>query len=313
MSSVRAIATSPVAGTINNDNALGENSSLLLAVDGSDVGTAAIKVAADLAATTGCGIEVLNVERLQTLPPVPPSPGIATDLLDWTVPTHRRRLQLRGQVDKAAGRRTDWPIAVERGIPAQIIAEEAKRRGSSLIALGLLPHNVFDRLMNRSTALAVVRQATVPVLAVTPGLSRAPRRIVVAIDFSRASLRAARVALGLLPDGGTLLLTHVTPDFRRASETTEGWEIVYSQGIAAAMTRLQEELKAPPEVRIEPVFIGGPVVDALVAFSSAAKADLIAVGTHRHTFVDRLIVGSVTEALIRNARHSLLISPPSNR
>jgi nucleotide-binding universal stress UspA family protein len=290
---------------------LDESSSILLAVDGGPASNAAARVVADLARTTGTMVEVLTVERPQPLPAASPEAGVVAAAAEWTVVPHRRRLQLRGQIDNIVGQRTDWPIDVEIGVPSQVITQEAERRQSDLIALGLQPHGALERFMKGTTALPVVMQSKTPVLAVTPSLSAAPRRIVVAVDFSRASLRAARVALGLLADGGTLILTHVMPDLGTRSEVTEGWGIVYTQGIAGAFARLQEELNAPPQVKIDTVFIEGPVAEALLSFAGAAQADLIAVGAHRHTMMDRLIVGSVTETLVRSARRSLLVSPPS--
>jgi nucleotide-binding universal stress UspA family protein len=219
-------------------------------------------------------------------------------------------LDLRATIDQVVGRRTRCSIDLELGWPAEVIVREAERREPFLIALGLQPHRVLERVLYGGTALPVVRHASVPVLAATASMVATPRRIVVAVDFSRASLRAARIAAQLMADGGTLLLTHVTPELDYSAESTEGQGVVYSQGIVAAFARLIQELDAPANVSVQTMFLEGPVVPALLAFSGAAQADLIAVGTQRHRFMERLMVGSVTEALVRSARRSLLISPP---
>ena len=39
-------------------------------------------------------------------------------------------------------------------------------------------------------------------------------------------------------------------------------------------------------------------------------ADLIAIGCHRHSFVGRLVLGSVVTTLIRAASVSLFVMPP---
>lgn len=287
---------------------------LLLAVDGGIAASAAVQVVAELARTKLTAVEVLTVERPSALPIVTTEAALVSSSLHRASGnTHRRRLQLRGQIDLLAGRQTHWPIDVEVGTPSAVITREASRRRSRMIALGLQPHRVLDRILYGTTTLGVVRHAQAPVLAVTPSLTAAPRRIVVGVDFSRASLRAARAALDLLAPGGTLLLTYVAPvdpAVEFTAEETEGWNVIYSHGIAGAFARLRQELDPPASIVVDTVFLEGPVGPALLDFTGAAQADVIAVGTHRHAFVDRLLVGSVTERLVREARRSLLVSPP---
>jgi len=163
------------------------------------------------------------------------------------------------------------------------------------------------------TALSVMRHASVPVLAATSSLTAVPRRIAVAIDFSRASIAAARRALEVLDDSGSLMLVYVEPPSEPTQEETEGYGAIYAQGLIAAFARLRHELAARTSVRIETVVLQGSVVPELLSFAERADVDVIAAGSQRHSIARRAFVGSVTTALARAATRSLFVIPPGRK
>jgi nucleotide-binding universal stress UspA family protein len=217
---------------------------------------------------------------------------------------------VREQVREAAGDGAEWPIDLKVGAPASYIAYEATARDAGLVVTGLRAHSALDRILRGETTLQVMRHVDVPVLAVLPTLKKLPRRIVVAVDFSRSSLRAARVATRLLDDGGTLFLVYVQPRMDREREDAEGLAAVYAQGVAGAFARLRGELRLPTNATVETVLLEGDAIPELLAFSERCGADLVAVGSHRHSAIDRWVLGSVTSALVRAARWSVLATPP---
>jgi nucleotide-binding universal stress UspA family protein len=197
--------------------------------------------------------------------------------------------------------------------PAAEIVRVAEQRGSDLIVLGLRPHAFLDRVFRDETALTVMRNAMVPVLAVTPLLTRLPRRVAVAIDFSRASIAAARAALPLIDDGGSLMLVYVEPEAEPRTPGAEGYATIFAQGVAGAFGRLRQELSSRTDVRIETMILHGAVVPELLSFAERADVDLLGVGSQRHSVTRRAVVGSVTTALARAATHSLLVIPPGRQ
>lgn len=284
---------------------------LLLASDGSAAAAAATRVTIALAAASGADARVVSV-----LPPQPyPNPefngalGAASFATVVDSETAARLKTLGGQLVDASARRLAWPVDIEVGSPAIIIAREARRQAASLVVMGLRRHSTAARWLRDETTLHVVRESPVPVLAVTSALATLPQRVAVAVDFSRASLHAARISLGLLAPNATLYVVYVRPEMERG-EAAEGTGIIYSQGIAAAFARLRRELSVPAGTHVEAVLLEGEPVPELISFADAADIDLIAVGSHRHPFLTRLLVGSVTSALVRSARHSLLVAPP---
>ena len=279
---------------------------ILLATDASPAATAATRVAAALAARWSVTPHVCTV-----LPP----PPMAFDPMAVSMaysPSMEETLsrEVTYQLGDCTGDTLGWSRETAVGTPASEIVRMAKARGSDLIVLGLRPHAFLDRMFRDETALSVMRHASVPVLAVTPLLTRLPRRIAVAIDFSRASIAAARAALALVDDEGSLMLVYVEPPAERQPAEAEGYTTIYAQGVAAAFTRLRSELAACSNARIETVMLEGGVASELLSFARRAEVDLLAVGSQRHSIARRAVVGSVTTALARAATVSLLIIPP---
>jgi nucleotide-binding universal stress UspA family protein len=289
---------------------------MLVATDGTVEAGAAMRLAAVLAVRAGATPEVLSV--LAPLPvPVPPlAAGFAmvpTDALD-DARRSARAAEIHDQIIAASGEaQSAWPTRVAFGDASRVITEVAAARTASAIILGLRPHGTLDRVFRDETALQVMRRATTPVLAVVPRLTGLPRRVIAAIDFSRGSLRAARAALEVMPEDGTLYLVHVRPQIGVLVDRCEGMEVIYAHGVGGAFARFRRELSAPPSVKLETVFLQGETTPELRSLVERAEADLIAIGSHRHSLMDRMILGSVTTALAHDARVSMLVSPPENR
>lgn len=137
-------------------------------------------------------------------------------------------------------------------------------------------------------------------------------RIVVALDFSdcsRAALGAAfRVAERWAP-ASLLLLTviPVQPDVSTGLELVE-----HSVDDLQRMVRALRGARATPSgVTLEYAAVQGVPADAIVARARESAAQLLIVGTRGRTGLDRLILGSVAEAVVRRAPCSVLTVKPT--
>ena len=280
---------------------------VLLASDGSPAAFAATRFLAALSARLPLTPHVLTVVPLPSATVDPVGAGIAFGAsLEAELGS-----EVQHQLERCSA--GAWSHEIGAGLASTEIVRAAERLGSELIVLGLRPHALLDRVFRDETALSVMRYAKAPVLAVTPLLQRAPRRIAVAIDFSRASVTAARVALTLLDDDGVLELVYVEPASEPRSDETEGYATIYAQGVAAAFSRLRQELASRSNVTIETVVLHGAVAPELLSFVERADIDVLAVGSQRHSIARRAFVGGVTTALTRAAACSLLVIPPGRR
>jgi nucleotide-binding universal stress UspA family protein len=177
-----------------------------------------------------------------------------------------------------------------------------------MIVAGLGRHRVSDRVFGDETALRLVRMADVPVFAAANGLTRAPRRIVVAADFSETSRRAARLAFDVAATNATIYLAHVAPRDSSLYDWT-GHGSTYKQDAGVALQRAREELRIPAGTMVQTVLLQGDPATELLAFAASVNADLIATGSHGHGFVARLLIGSVATRIVRCSTCSVLTVP----
>ena len=276
---------------------------VLLATDGTNTAGAAVRFAAVLARRRQAEPHVLTVLHP---PALLDAPGDAARREGRLRDVRQQLLALGG----AGGAGARWPVGVEVGSPVAAIGRAVSSQGAGSIVIGLRPHGTLDRLFRDETALLVMRNAAVPVLAVTPALADLPRRVVAAVDFSRASLDAVRAALSVVGDGGTLFLAHVQPEIDFAPEAAEEYGAMYTQGVSSAFARLERQLDVPAGVSVEPVLLRGTATGELRALADRVGADLIALGSQSHAPA-RLSLGGVTQALAREGRVSLLVVPPT--
>jgi nucleotide-binding universal stress UspA family protein len=99
---------------------------------------------------------------------------------------------------------------------------------------------------------------------------------------------------------------------RRAEvrENTRGEGVIARLGVEAAFQELIRELPPQANVRIESSVRHGAPAEELLAHAEEVGADVIAVGSLRHERLERWLLGSVTTAVVRDGRCSVLVIPP---
>ena len=278
---------------------------VLLAVNGDEPSAVAARVAFSLSRSTGASIVAVcayDPERAFSAPPPPNDPALTSkQVLEESV---------RDELGLVSREARDWDVLVAAGPPAEVIGTAARELGVAMVVMGLRARTAMQRAIRAETVMRVMRETTIPILATTSTLTAMPRRIMVAVDFGRAGARAARSALSLLGEGGTLDLVFVDRESFPVSETLEGSEVIHRQGVAAAFERLRAEIAAPASVAVTTTVLEGAPSEALRQFAEQISPDVIAVGARKHGFVDRMLLGSVTADLVHDGRWSLLIVPP---
>ncbi len=279
-------------------------SPVIVATDGHDQSNSAMLLGRLLAPQSDALRIVTVLKRLPSVTPEMPLP------LTADVEASRRADQKRMVRHQAARVWGEEELDVElcEGDPATTIARLARTTNATMIVSGLGRHRVLDRMFGDETALRLIRVSSVPVFAVASGLTHAPKRVVVAVDFSETSLRAARFALDVASPNATIYLAHVGPRDSLLHEWN-GWGLSYKDDAGDALQKMREQLQVPSGMIVQRVMLQGEPATELLAFATSVNADMIATGSHGHGFVARMLVGSVTTRIIRCSTCSVLCVP----
>lgn len=281
---------------------------LLVATDASPASDAALRAAWEIAGRSGQPVTLLAVHRPVPLAAaevqIPSTPDMEADAraaLGAHVRDQIQRVGVGGQ----------WPLETISGDPAATIAKISHEVGASLIIMGLGGHGLFDRLLGDETVLKVVRLGSGPVLAVAPDFVGLPSRVLAAVDFSASSGRALVVGARLVRRGGEVHLAHViSRDADPAGRSSAA--VTYRGTVGRALDRMLANVSAVEDVAFERSVLTGDPAKELLELSRLMHADLIVTGTHGHNFLTRLLVGSVSTRLLREAHCSILIAPPED-
>lgn len=129
-------------------------------------------------------------------------------------------------------------------------------------------------------------------------------RILCPIDFSAPSAKAYEYACSLARRyDATLYLQHTIETLIQAYPYYAFPGTVYKDMIKGAEDRLRKMVNDPltKKVRTEVTVQVGFAADSILAFAEDLRADLIVMGTHGRRALDRLVMGSVTEHVVRRA------------
>lgn len=281
---------------------------LLVASDGTASSSSAIEAAAQLAAHTETQVVVLHV--------VEPMPLLAADYGLLVPPVEaeesRRNAQferVKRQVSDVAGDPRGWTVEVRVGEPAHTIAKTASEMGARMVIAGLGHHDLIDRLFGGETVLHALRVSKVPVFAVGPHYQHLPRRVIIATDFSLASVKAARLALQLFESITMVYLVHVAPRLDAQPEAFAAWMSLYGENVGPAFERVKAELGFGPGITVETITRQGKPSREILDFARSANVDTIITGSRGAGMIDRILVGSTATGIIRGAQCNVVAVP----
>jgi len=290
---------------------------LLVARDFSSVSDRAVRCALDVAARTGATLHVLHAEVLHD------SSGAGGD--DSRSPgddfsRFRDELRQKGAVSADALDAVSIEEVVRRDVSAgPAIVNYAADAEVDLISLGTHGRRGPSRILLGSVAEEVVRRAQQPVLTVrgdgADQEARSPRivdRILVPIDFSDPSREALRTAKewAALYDA-TIDVLHVVAERIQPAFYAGGVRSIYDMepDIEEKMMDRLETFVADvegPEIEIRPHVIVGNAAPDIAQFVETEAIDLVAMSTHGRTGLDRFLLGSVAEKVVRHVECPVL-------
>ena len=298
-----SVAPMPVEPLITNSGGL------VVATDATPESDGAVRVGLALARRDGANADVFSVVEAPSIVDLDGAP--ISDLEQLVeIAVDERGTMLLAQRDRTHPGIHDWPYELAVGARVDTIVDRARATGASYILLGLGSHGLGARVSLRETALRVIRAAELPVLAVPSDAWGVPHSALVAVDFTASSEHAARAALELLGDDGTLYVAHVTPRLPIPQGDSRTWGEITKGAVISKLEEVVRRLDPPPGVRVEYVHLHGDPAHELVAFAAQMGIDMIAAGTHGRSALGRLVLGSVSTKLVRTAKCWVLVAPP---
>jgi nucleotide-binding universal stress UspA family protein len=231
-------------------------------------------------------------------------------------------------LDAGAERAIPFGIIAERhmveGDAANGILRVAGETGCGLIVIGTRHGVGVQQLLIGSVTNAVLRASTLPVLTVGRAVKfaeagrRCFERIFVATDDSEPSQAAIETAFRLPPEDRRKLvfcsvadIDHGVDAERYAPETgdpTFGNRLTArAETIAGRASALAHARGVDAESRV----LEGNPSEALIAAAVQERSDLIVIGSHGRRGIQRLLLGSIAETVVRTAPIPVLVVPVS--
>ncbi len=278
---------------------------VLVPTDGSECAERAARHGVALAGRFDATVHVLGVADVDRAAGPFAAGGVSEAFVD------RIESEFESAVDAVAdlaGSDVSVRTAVVRDTPGEAIVEYVGREGVDLVAMGTEGRRGLRRFVTGSTTEHVVRHAHVPVvtarqtgaapvtdydrvLVTTDGSDHARTAVdhaVAVADAFDATLYALSVVdVGSLPGGPT-----ATPPTRALEQRQE-----HGEAATAAVADRAETAGVAAVTEVREGFPG----PAILEYAEAEGVDLIAMGTHGRTGVDRLLLGSTTERTLRRA------------
>ena len=286
--------------------------------DFSATATEAVDIAAALARRIETRLLLVHVDQLHR------------SLVSDPIILESAALQKRCELDREAQRLRDLGTDVEETVVAGSAFDQlvtaAIKANALLIVIGAVGHGLGRRLLVGSVAERTAERSPVPTLVVRPGGRLASwvrgeneLKVLVGYDFSAAS----DAALGWINElrrigelETTVLYTNWPPDEARRLRF-EG-----PLPLAANPEEIQKNLERDLKKRIAK-FLSKQKVIAVVEpgwgtpegylfeMASRQKMDLIVVGTHQRQGLGRVLLGSVSRAVLHHAKMSVAVVPPA--
>ena len=230
----------------------------------------------------------------------------AREFLEETLTALRGSMQVEAQV------------LVERGDPFRVINDTAENIGAELIVMGAHRKNILFDLFRGTTIERVIHTGHTPLLLVNRADGETVESAVLGVDPDAHCADAIATAerFGFL-DGAVLTAVRAHPDAARLQMTYAGVDQDTIRRTSSEETQKQvaeiyaflaRTALADRDYRL--ILEEGEPGQLLVKVADDLDADLIVVGTRSLTGLRKVLLGSVTQNVLRQARCDVLAVPP---
>lgn len=292
---------------------------IMVPLDGSRFSESALSPALELAARWNAKVEVVTVHE--------PVPTLDHDL--WESASREWSDRYLEEVVKRIERETGVQVeaTVRSGGVSDTLQHHVQEKDITLVVMSTHGRGALSRIWLGSSTDSFIRHSTVPVLLIRPeedetsSLS-APvsfRKILVPVDGSKESEAIIEWARAVADEEGSqITLIRVFPypeEFASAylPHTVLVNRTVLDEGRKEAERYLEAEvakLRAEGLKAEAMLMVDSSPARGILHFASKHDVDLIAMSTHGRGGMSRLLLGSVTDKVVRGAHVPVLVLKP---
>ncbi len=272
---------------------------ILLATDGSEYSEGAIREAINLAKS--CDGQIYAMSAIQFNPQfLAAAPRLFQEIEKET------KEHLEGVKDRVVKENVACETIIREGQePYKLIIEEADKKQVWLIVMGRRGRTGIKRLLMGSVTARVIGHTLRDVLIVPRAAFIKFKNIVVATDGSKYSEAAAEAAMDLIKRCNPTCTLNAIAVLRKEATAKR----------AQIAERALSKLKADAEkenIKVSVSLFKGKahesIHDAIIEFAGKKDADIIAMGSHGRTGLEKLLMGSVTERVIGHTEKAVLVA-----
>jgi nucleotide-binding universal stress UspA family protein len=280
---------------------------VLIGVDGTPAAVHAVRVGTEVASAAGVEARLIHATpEAWTVPPAPHTFAVDPEGLNAAARDAARAAVAQALAGRVAAEQLER-LTVQSGRPAAVLRDAAHEMDAGLVVLGGKHHSALGRWVVGSTAHTLTRVLDVPLLV---AVADAPiRRLLAAVDLSEAAgptIHAAERFAELL--GATLRVLHVVepipllPDTPLHLNDEELFDrtLNHLERYVWPLVTLAETVTAVRR---------GLAAETIAAEAAEDGSDLVIVGSHGKGWVDRILIGSVTERVLSALPASVLVVP----
>jgi nucleotide-binding universal stress UspA family protein len=291
---------------------------IVCGTDFSATATEAVDIAAALAKRLGAKLVLVHVDEFLGLAPVDPQ--------TFEAALSEKQSALEDEANRLRSLGTEVKANLLSGSAFDQLVTAATDANGRLIVVGAVGHGLAQRLLVGSVAERTAESSPISTLVVRPGGRLASwirgehaLKILVGYDFSAAS-DAALGWVNKLGEIGTFQVTVLYSNWPPDEARRLGYEgpLPLVTNPADVQRKLERDLKKrvtkllprrEVTVVVEPGW--GTPEGYLFEMASRQKVDLIVVGTHQRHGLGRVLLGSVSRAVLHHTKVAVAVVPPA--
>lgn len=285
----------------------GKRHGIVVGVDGSPASNAAVTWAAQDAALRNVPLMLVHMLNayVPTFPQIPLASGVAV----WQEDGRRLLEQAAKHAKEAANGSIEISSEVKSSPPIPTLVEMSE--DAEMVVVGSYGRGAVGRILLGSVSSGVLRGSACPVAIIGDEIPGLNGPVVVGIDGSLASELATEIAFDEASRRAvTLKAVHAWSDTEVLDIAGVDWAALQLEAERILAERLAGWQERYPDVTVERLVARDRPARELI--DRAQSAQLLVLGSHGRGGIARMLLGSVSNAVVHSVRVPIIVARPAN-